>query len=136
MDDVAGYLAGGIDAWRNAGFDLAAFEQIAPADVAAHLADPHWQVLDVRRRGEWDDGHIDGALWAPLDGFRQGLPALDRNKRIAVHCKGGYRSAIAASILARVGYDVRDIVGGFDLWRQQGLPVAVNSTAANAGVTP
>jgi glyoxylase-like metal-dependent hydrolase (beta-lactamase superfamily II)/rhodanese-related sulfurtransferase len=119
LDDVAGYLAGGIDAWQKAGLAVASLPQVEPAEAAAHRSDPHWQVLDVRRRGEWDEGHIDGAQLAPLDGFRQGLPDLDRTKRIAVHCKGGYRSAIAASILARMGYDVCNVIGGFDRWREQ-----------------
>ena len=128
MDDVAGYLAGGTEAWRNAGMPVASLPQVEPAEAAAHLSDPHWQVLDVRRRGEWDEGHIDGAQLAPLDGFRQGLPDLDRTKRIAVHCKGGYRSAIAASILARMGYNVCNIVGGFDRWREQVSAAAAKAT--------
>lgn len=132
MDDVAGYLVGGIEAWQDAGFAVASMTQIDPAEAAAHLSDPRWQVLDVRGRGEWDDGHIEGAHWAPLDGFRQGLPSLDRTKRIAVHCKGGYRGAIAASILARVGYDVCNVVGGFDRWCREALPTAGASTAAKA----
>jgi rhodanese-related sulfurtransferase len=119
MDEVAGYLAGGIEAWRKADMPVVSLPQVEPVEAAAHLSDPRWQVLDVRRRTEWDEGHIDGAHLAPLDGFRQGLPDLDRTKRIAVHCKGGYRSAIAASILARMGYDVCNIAGGFDRWREQ-----------------
>ena len=132
LDDIAGYLAGGIDAWRNAGFEVATVPQLEPAEAAAHLSDPRWQVLDVRRKPEWDDGHIEHARFAPLDGFRQGLPPLDRSKRIAVHCKSGYRSMIAASILSAAGYDVWNVKGGFDRWREQGLPYVSETAAVGA----
>ena len=124
LDEVAGYLAGGVAAWRAAGHALDSLLQMEPAEAAKHIDDPDWQILDVRRRGEWEDGHVEGAQWAPLDDFRAGLPRLDRNKHIAVHCKGGYRSMIAASVLAREGYKVHNILGGFDRWRAERLPVA------------
>jgi hydroxyacylglutathione hydrolase len=80
-------------------------------------------VLDVRRENEWQAGHIDGALWWPLDRFASALPELDRNRPIAVHCKSGYRSAIACSLLLRAGYrKVSNVVGGFDAWQQAALP--------------
>jgi glyoxylase-like metal-dependent hydrolase (beta-lactamase superfamily II)/rhodanese-related sulfurtransferase len=122
LDEVAGHLAGGVQAWSRAGFATASTPQMEPAEAAAHLDDPQWQVLDVRRKPEWDDGHVESAVFAPLDGFRQGLPQLDRAKRIAVHCKSGYRSMIAASILSAAGYDVINVKGGFDRWREQKLP--------------
>ncbi len=61
------------------------------------------QVLDVRRQGEWDAGHIAGADWYPLDRFKAALPQLDSNAPVAVHCKSGYRSMIACSLLQRAG---------------------------------
>src|SRR5689334_16997171 len=64
LDDIAGHLAGGVDAWRSAGFELATLPQLEPAEAAAYLSNPRWQVLDVRRRPEWDDGHIEGAHFA------------------------------------------------------------------------
>jgi hydroxyacylglutathione hydrolase len=124
MDDIAGYLAGGVEAWRDAGLPIASLPQIEPAEAAAHLEDPQWQILDVRRQSEWDDAHVETARHAPLDDFRKGLPPLDRSKHIAVHCKGGYRSMIAASILSRAGYDVHNVIGGFDRWKEQKLPIA------------
>jgi rhodanese-related sulfurtransferase len=131
VDEIRGYLAGGVGAWRSAGFKTASLSQIDPAEANAHARDPRWQVLDVRRKPEWDDAHVEGAIWAPLDGFRQGLPLLDRAKRIAVHCKSGYRSMIAASILERAGYDVANVIGGFDRWRELKLP-SVSQTAVTS----
>jgi hydroxyacylglutathione hydrolase len=82
------------------------------------------QVLDVRREPEWEAGHIAGATWWPLDNFKVAPPEIDRNLAIAVHCKGGYRSMIACSLLQRAGFqNVVNIVGGFDAWQQAKLPV-------------
>ena len=58
------------------------------------------QVLDVRREPEWDAGHVEGATWWPLDNFRVSPPEIDHEVPLAVHCKGGYRSMIAASSAA------------------------------------
>jgi len=81
-------------------------------------------VLDVRREPEWEAAHIDQANWWPLDNFRVAPPELDRDTAIAVHCKGGYRSMIAASLLQRAGFkQVIDVSGGFDAWQGENLPV-------------
>ncbi len=68
------------------------------------------QVLDVRRQGEWDAGHIEGADFYPLDKFKAALPTLNGSEPIAVHCKGGYRSMIACQPAAtrRSQRDQRD----------------------------
>jgi len=80
-------------------------------------------VLDVRRQGEFDAGHIAGAEWYPMDRFKAALPKLDPNATVAVHCKGGYRSVIAASMLQRAGHKVINVMGGFDAWEQAQLPI-------------
>jgi rhodanese-related sulfurtransferase len=82
------------------------------------------QVLDVRREPEWEAGHIAGASWWPLDNFKIAPPEIDRSLPIAVHCKGGYRSMIACSLLQRAGFqNVVNVVGGFDAWILAHLPV-------------
>ena len=84
------------------------------------------QVLDVRREPEWQAGHIEGAEWFPLDNFKISAPELDPSAPVAVHCQGGYRSMIACSLLQRAGIEnVMNVIGGFDAWRQAGLPVEV-----------
>jgi len=83
------------------------------------------QIVDVRRQPEWDEGHIEGALLMPLHQLSSQLGKLDRARPIAVHCKGGYRSAIACSLIQRAGFDqVMNLTGGFDAWRACGLPGA------------
>ena len=73
--------------------------------------------------------HIEGASWSPLDTLNSNLPALDPDRRIAVHCKSGYRSAIACSILQRAGFrNVVNVLGGFDAWQSANLPFVTEET--------
>jgi rhodanese-related sulfurtransferase len=83
------------------------------------------QIADVRRPAEWEEGHIAGALLLPLNQINTAIGELDPGRPVAVHCKGGYRSAIAASLLLRAGFrQVVNVTGGFDAWKAAGLPVA------------
>jgi len=76
----------------------------------------------VRRAGEFQAGHIDGADWYPLDRFKAALPEIGKEAVVAVHCKSGYRSLVACSLLKRAGYhNVVDIAGGFDAWQAANL---------------
>jgi hydroxyacylglutathione hydrolase len=125
LEDAHGYLNGGIEAWSRAGLPLAALPQITVESLNDQLPDSALQVLDVRREPEWEAGHIAGATWWPLDHFKVAPPEIDRNLPVAVHCKGGYRSMIACSLLQRAGFkNVLNVVGGFDAWEQAKLPVA------------
>jgi hydroxyacylglutathione hydrolase len=124
LEDSRGYLNGGIEAWKQAGFPLATLPQITIEALNGRLQESGLQVLDVRREPEWEAGHIEGATWWPLDNFKVAPPEIDRNLPIAVHCKGGYRSMIACSLLERAGFEnVVNVVGGFDAWQQAKLPV-------------
>jgi len=123
IEDLDGYLDGGVGAWKAAGFPLAKLTQISPAELSKQLSQNRLQVLDVRREPEWEAGHIDGAAWWPLDHFKVSTPEIDHDAPIAVHCKGGYRSAIACSLLLRAGFkSVSNVSGGFDAWQQAKLP--------------
>ena len=121
IEECAGCVMGGVEAYRLAGLPLAILQQMSARDVYGKITG--FQVLDVRREAEWQAGHIEGALWWPLDRFSSELPQIERETPIAVHCKSGYRSAIASSLLLRAGYqNVTNIVGGFDAWCEAGLP--------------
>jgi hydroxyacylglutathione hydrolase len=122
IEDPRGFLQGGIAAWKQAGLPLAQLPQITPQDLQDRLLGNQLQVLDVRREAEWQAGHIEGAAWWPLDNFRVSAPEVDLTAPLAVHCQGGYRSMIACSLLLRAGVDVINVSGGFDAWRQAGLP--------------
>jgi len=123
IEALDGYLDGGVAAWRQDGLPVATISQMTASELDARLKSHAVQVLDVRREPEWDAGHIDGATWWPLDNFRVSPPEMDHEAAIAVHCKGGYRSMIASSLLQRAGFkSVINVVGGFDAWQQAKLP--------------
>jgi hydroxyacylglutathione hydrolase len=124
IEALDGYLAGGVGAWKHAGLLVATVEQISPEDLNARLKADDIQVLDVRRGPEWDAAHIDDATWWPLDNFKVSPPELDEDAPLAVHCKSGYRSMIACSLLQRAGFrNVINLSGGFDAWQDAKLPV-------------
>ncbi|MBZ5655864.1 MAG: MBL fold metallo-hydrolase [Acidobacteriia bacterium] len=126
IEEVRGFLAGGFTAWQRAGLPMLVTPQISVQELREKLHDDSVAVLDVRREGEWQTGHIAQADWRALDTFPHGVPALDRSRPVAVHCKSGYRSMIACSLLERGGRrDVINIAGGFDAWRAAGLPEVV-----------
>jgi glyoxylase-like metal-dependent hydrolase (beta-lactamase superfamily II)/rhodanese-related sulfurtransferase len=128
IEDVRGYLAGGLAAWQNAGLLLAMTAQISPPELNQRLLNGSLRpldVLDVRREGEWQAGHIAEVQCRSLDTFPQGLPAIDNERPVAVHCKSGYRSMIACSLLERAGHrNVINVSGGFDAWHSARLPEA------------
>jgi hydroxyacylglutathione hydrolase len=124
LEDPRGYLKGGVEAWKHAGFALAEFSQVTVQALHDELRSSIFQVLDVRREPEWQAGHVDGATWWPLDNFKVSPPEIDRERPVAVHCKSGYRSMIACSLLQRAGFkNVTNVIGGFDAWQQAKLPV-------------
>lgn len=126
IEDLRGYLAGGVAAWQKAGLSVLKTAQISPQELSQKLRAGSLRaldVLDVRREGEWQAGHIAGVQCRALDTFPQGLPAIDDGRAIAVHCKSGYRSIIACSLLERAGHrNVMNVAGGFDAWHAAELP--------------
>jgi rhodanese-related sulfurtransferase len=91
-------------------------------------------VLDVRTEKEWSAGHIAGSRNFPLNHLRERLAEVPQDRPVVVHCEGGYRSAIAASVLAGGGVkNVLDLVGGFKAWTASKLPAkAAAATVAIA----
>jgi hydroxyacylglutathione hydrolase len=124
IEDPRGFLQGGIAAWMQAGLPLDQLPQMTPQEVHDRLQRDQLQVLDVRREGEFQTGHVAGAAWWPLDNFKVSPPEIDPAVPLAVHCLGGYRSTIACSLLRRAGVEnVINVTGGFEAWRKAGLPV-------------
>jgi hydroxyacylglutathione hydrolase len=123
IEALDGYLEGGISAWKRAGLEVETLLQIGVQELNERLRSDGIQVLDVRRGPEWESAHIDQATWWPLDNFKVSPPEMDRNVPVAVHCKSGYRSMIASSLLQRAGFrHVINVSGGFDAWQQANLP--------------
>jgi glyoxylase-like metal-dependent hydrolase (beta-lactamase superfamily II)/rhodanese-related sulfurtransferase len=123
IEEVRGFLAGGFAAWQKAGMPVLETPQISVQELRERLRAGSVAVLDVRRQGEWQAGHIAQADWRTLDTFPQGVPVFDGGRPVAVHCKSGYRSMIACSLLERAGHrNVINVAGGFDAWIAAGLP--------------
>ena len=136
IERTEGFLEGGIEAWQRSGRATWQIAQVSAGELQREIAaGEKIPVLDVRRATEWNSGHLAEAQLLPLSQLAplaapklNGLPAalknLDRERPVAVHCKSGYRSAIAASLLERAGFRaVVNIIGGFDAWAAQKLPV-------------
>ncbi len=127
-ENVKGFLARGIAAWRDAGLPIATVLQITVDDLQKLVSDPAPpQVLDVRRAPEYASGHVPHAIPAPLLSLEQSLPGLglDPAKPTAVICAGGYRSSAATSILQQHGFaNLLNVTGGTSAWIAAGHPVA------------
>ena len=102
-------------------------ERLTAAEVARALAAPNPPlVLDVRAPGERHDKYIDGSVHLPLNRLPRHLDEVPRDGKVIVQCAGGYRSAIAASLLANHGMTaIADLVGGLAAWEAMGLDLAV-----------
>lgn len=137
IEDIRGYLKGGIDAWRQAGFTLERVQQVPVRTLREWQQTRTVHVLDVRREAEFQPAHIADALWFPLDKLSGAALSFDREALLAVHCKGGYRSMIACSLLQRAGFaNVVNVTGGFDAWLDAQLPVVAEKPAevSNAAI--
>ena len=115
--------------WNQNGFELDYIPQIT-VDELGELRDREPEriaVLDVRELGEVAGGAIEGSVCVPLGKLGSRLGEMDRKKLLVVHCKGGYRSSIATSILRRAGFrDIANLTGGFDAWKTAGMGSAVS----------
>lgn len=110
LENVAGWVL--LSSWTG---PLETLPQISASELDARLGDLH--VIDVRRRGEYRDAHVPGAVNVPLDELPQRLASIDASKPTAVICAGGYRSSAAASILARHGFShLVNVAGGTNAW--------------------
>jgi glyoxylase-like metal-dependent hydrolase (beta-lactamase superfamily II)/rhodanese-related sulfurtransferase len=114
-DFTIGYLEGGFEAWKNAGKEIDQVERITADAFSKTIADSEITIIDVRKRSEFDSEHVLGAINIPLNRINEHLAEFPKNKPFLLHCKSGYRSMIAASILKQRGWeDFREVAGGFD----------------------
>lgn len=129
FDNVAGYLRDGMRALRHRPDLVSKIERMTAVALAERLATPDAPtVVDVRSEKEWAAGHIAGSLSIPLNHLADRASEIAKARPVVVHCEGGYRSAIAASVLAQAGRsDVLDLVGGFKAWAASKLPVQVET---------
>jgi glyoxylase-like metal-dependent hydrolase (beta-lactamase superfamily II)/rhodanese-related sulfurtransferase len=126
IENVKGYLDGGVQSWRDAGLPIEAIEQVSVAQLKEQMANDDLQIVDVRRPAEYVSGHVPRALNAPLASLDKSLGplSLKKDKRTAVICAGGYRSSAAASLLQQQGFsNLLNVSGGTGAWINAGYPV-------------
>lgn len=118
FNKIAGSLEGGFDTWRNSGEKIDLIIDIEPDELGMDLPfDNNLTVLDVRTFEEFSKGHVKDAVNLPLNEMNDvaQLADFEEHQNLYIHCAGGYRSVIAASLLKREGYfSVRNILGGFE----------------------
>lgn len=121
-DNAIGYLKGGIDAWREAGKETDSIKSMNINEfVSAYQANKNIAILDVRKASEFNSEHVIEAENAPLDYINDSMLKIDKNKTYYVHCAGGYRSMIFASVLKARGYDnLINVEGGFTSIKNSG----------------
>ena len=113
-DNCIGFVDGGVDAWKQAGNATSSILSITADEFSGKLSNSTLDVLDVRKPGEYDSGHLCSVNSNPLDFITDWQDSLSKDKEYHIHCAGGYRSMIAASILKRNGYEkLVDVAGGF-----------------------
>jgi hydroxyacylglutathione hydrolase len=129
IERVSGWLADGMAAWTREEQPVEQVGQLPATELDQWMREGGRtpQVIDVRRPGEFEQGHVPGARLKPLAQLKKSLEDLDRDRPVVVNCKSGYRSSIATSILQREGFrEVMNLIGGFDAWKTCGLPCAVH----------
>lgn len=124
-DNTLGYLKGGIESWTADGKDIETIDSINVDEFSKRFTSKEIEVLDVRKDGEYTSEHLEGdnVKHFALDYINDNMNNIDKNKTYYLHCAGGYRSVIAASILKARGFDnLIDIAGGFGAIKNSGLP--------------
>ncbi len=121
-DYTIGFLSGGFQAWAKSGKEKDTIPTITVAEFAElEEKDPSISILDVRKKSEYDSEHIANAINAPLDSINDSMLLVDKSKTYYVHCAGGYRSMVFASILKARGYNnLVDVAGGFKAIKDSG----------------
>ncbi|MGV0925036.1 MBL fold metallo-hydrolase [Empedobacter tilapiae] len=113
-DNVIGFLNNGFQAWLDAEKDFDEIVSVSPEEFVELVDETELKVLDVRKPGEYETSHIEGAITAPLDFINESMKLIDSEETYLVHCAGGYRSMIFASILRARGFEnLIDVAGGF-----------------------
>jgi hydroxyacylglutathione hydrolase len=128
FDTVEGYLKGGLASWLAAGETIDLIIDIDADELAMDLPhDQNLEVLDVRKETEFAEGHVQGAQNLPLNTMADimNIALVPHDRNLYVHCAGGYRSVIAASLLKRQGFhNLRNVLGGFASIKQiENIPI-------------
>ena len=132
-DHTIGYLKGGLESWKNAGGEVDSIESISAEGFEELTKNGDLQVVDVRKKSEYANGHLKNALLLPLDNINQEMASFPMGEgKKFIHCAGGYRSVIASSILKARGFSgLVNIEGGFAEIKKTGLDIEVSKEATS-----
>lgn len=136
FDHIDGYLSGGFEAWKEAGEVIDMIIDIEADELKMDLNyDPRMLVVDVRKELEYQGGHVQSAVNIPLDTLKDPLvlSQFEEHDNLYVHCAGGYRSVIAASLIKRQGiHNLRNVLGGYEEIKQvPGMPLVAAKEVLN-----
>lgn len=129
-DYVIGYLNGGYEAWKNAGKETDSVKRITAAEFSNIYKSQAPTVIDVRRQGEYETLHVNNAINLPLDFINEHLAEFPKDETFYMHCAGGFRSMIAASILKSRGWEnFVEVEGGFSAISKTDVTKGTSSVA-------
>lgn len=124
FDQTLGYLKGGFEAWRQAGKEVDTITSLQADEVKRQVASDKKPIFDVRKESEYTAEHLVDAENTPLDFLNEHMAEFPKEETFYLHCAGGYRSVIAASILKSRGiHNLVDVAGGFAAMKQSGMAV-------------
>jgi glyoxylase-like metal-dependent hydrolase (beta-lactamase superfamily II)/rhodanese-related sulfurtransferase len=122
-DYAIGFLYGGFESWKNSGKEFDSINRITAKQLASEL-NTNSIIIDVRKKSEFDSEHVQGAINIPLNEINKHLAEIPKDKSFILHCAGGYRSMIAASILKARGWeDFVDVEGGITEISKTDIPL-------------
>ena len=123
-DGVIGYLKDGFESWKKAEKEIETISRVPAQNFSERFAKQSTLIFDVRKKSEFDAQHIIGATNIPLNQLNEHLAQIPKDEPFVLHCAGGYRSMIAASMLKQRGWQqITDIQGGFAALKETAVPV-------------
>jgi glyoxylase-like metal-dependent hydrolase (beta-lactamase superfamily II)/rhodanese-related sulfurtransferase len=123
FDNIVGYLGGGFDTWKKAGKEVDTVNRISAEEFATQVKIGESKVIDIRKESEYEAEHVEEAYSRPLAYINDWTKDINPDEHFFMHCAGGYRSMIAASILQARGYrNFTEIAGGFKAIAEAGVP--------------
>ncbi|WP_313254080.1 MBL fold metallo-hydrolase [Empedobacter sp.] len=134
-DNVIGFLNNGFQAWAEAEKDFDEIVSVSPEEFVELVDETELKILDVRKPGEYETSHVEGAITAPLDFINESMKLIDPEETYLVHCAGGYRSMIFTSILRARGYEnLIDVAGGFGKIKEvEGVKIVEGTSPCQSG---
>lgn len=134
-DNVIGFLNNGFQAWVEAEKDFDEIVSVSPEEFVELVDETELKILDVRKPGEYETSHVEGAITAPLDFINESMKLIDPEETYLVHCAGGYRSMIFSSILRARGYEnLIDVAGGFGKIKEvEGVKIVEGTSPCQSG---